>query len=332
MNTRTKNTVSVIIPAYNEEISLETAIKSALAQDFPDKEIIIVNDGSIDGTENIVNKFVGKVKYIKQHNQGRSSARNAGLSLAKGEYVAFLDADDYWLPRFLTSCVNFLSSQSGLVAVSTKGCINRIGRTACIIPRNLPDRFNNKPFVIDNFFDFWGNYDHIRTGNCLIRKEIIDQAGMQRKELSICQDLEYWGYLATFGTWGFIPEVLWVGNSEIVAARKRWLNKLPEKINVGYSIEEWQKRIAPKLKSQDWEGFRRVRARVAAGLAYVNITNNNPRAAYEIVKRFGKEMPDNILISLMKFFSRGGRLPFFILKYVLGVYEYLKGILNARAF
>ena len=95
-------TVSVIIPTYNRASMLNEAIQSVLDQTYSDYEIVVVDDGSTDNTRNVVNKFSDKrVRYVFQENRGRSNARNHGISLAQGRYIAFLDSDDLFLPHKL---------------------------------------------------------------------------------------------------------------------------------------------------------------------------------------------------------------------------------------
>ena len=92
--------ISVIIPVYNVEKYLRECLDSLLNQTFKDIEIICVNDGSTDGSLNILNEYASKDSrfiIINQNNQGLSAARNNGLNVAKGDYVAFLDSDDYIL-------------------------------------------------------------------------------------------------------------------------------------------------------------------------------------------------------------------------------------------
>lgn len=96
--------VSVIIPTYNREKVLARSIKSVLNQTYRDFELIIIDDGSTDNTETLVKQYQEKDKrilYYKQGNQGASAARNSGIELAKGEYIAFQDSDDEWLPNKL---------------------------------------------------------------------------------------------------------------------------------------------------------------------------------------------------------------------------------------
>ncbi|MBC7528709.1 MAG: glycosyltransferase family 2 protein [Chthonomonadaceae bacterium] len=94
-------TISVVIPAYNSEKFVADAIKSVLAQTVPPLEIIVVDDGSTDGTSGIVSRFSSSVRPIRQGNEGPASARNHGIREAKGEWIALLDADDTWLPQKL---------------------------------------------------------------------------------------------------------------------------------------------------------------------------------------------------------------------------------------
>jgi len=90
--------VSVIIPCYNQARFLAEAIQSALDQDYPNKEVIVVNDGSPDNTREVAAAFGDRIIYIEQPNNGAAGARNAGIRASKGEYIAFLDADDVCLP------------------------------------------------------------------------------------------------------------------------------------------------------------------------------------------------------------------------------------------
>ena len=94
-------TVSIIIPAYNAEPFIEQAVRSALFQSHEDHEVIVVDDGSTDGTAICLRQFGDRIRVHQQVNSGVARARNAGVALASGEWIAFLDADDLWLPRKL---------------------------------------------------------------------------------------------------------------------------------------------------------------------------------------------------------------------------------------
>lgn len=99
--------VSVIIPTYNRASLVVEAIRSAQAQSYPAKQIIVIDDGSEDNTAQVVAQFQG-IEYYRQENKGQAGARNLGLHYAKGEYLASLDSDDVWNENFLTDSVNCL--------------------------------------------------------------------------------------------------------------------------------------------------------------------------------------------------------------------------------
>jgi glycosyltransferase involved in cell wall biosynthesis len=102
--------VSVIIPAYNVAPYVGETLDSVFSQTFTDYEVIVINDGSPD-TEELereLARFIDRVNYVKQENRGASAARNAGLQTARGEFVAFLDADDLWLPSYLDEQIKFI--------------------------------------------------------------------------------------------------------------------------------------------------------------------------------------------------------------------------------
>lgn len=112
-------TVSVVIPAYNASRWISETLGSVLAQDYPALDVIVVDDGSTDDTAAIVAQF-GQVRYIRKSNGGEGSARNVGIRVAYGEYVAFVDSDDLWLPEKLRLQVELLI-HTGLMWVYSDG-------------------------------------------------------------------------------------------------------------------------------------------------------------------------------------------------------------------
>ncbi len=121
--------VSVIIATYNRTHFVCEAIESVLNQTFPDFEIIVIDDGSIDNTKQVLEKYASRIQYIFQENKGRAEARNTGIKNAKCEYIAFLDDDDIWLPNKLEKQVIFLDSHPDIELVYTfTEVINEQGR------------------------------------------------------------------------------------------------------------------------------------------------------------------------------------------------------------
>lgn len=138
--------VSVIIPTYNRVDYVQIAIDSVLTQTYSPIEIFVVDDGSSDNTGKILDKRYGKrINYIWQENQGESFARNKGLSHAKGEYIAFLDSDDYWEPHKIESQVGKLKKEVSKKVVgvfSTVWVVDGQGNKT----KNKPIGFIKSPF------------------------------------------------------------------------------------------------------------------------------------------------------------------------------------------
>lgn len=122
---------SVIIPVFNAELTIVECVQSVLAQTFVDFEIIIINDGSNDETKTLLEDFCkvfSKIKIFHQDNQGVSSARNVGLTLSAGEYIAFLDADDFWYPNKLNEYYVSIKKQQPDVLYSNYTLVHRKSR------------------------------------------------------------------------------------------------------------------------------------------------------------------------------------------------------------
>lgn len=118
LNSPAQPLVSVIIPAYNVATHIGEALQSVFNQTWSSYEVIVINDGSSDTEtlEEALGPHRNRICYLKQENRGAAAARNEGLRVAKGRYVAFLDADDFWLPQYLSEQVNFIEgSKADLV-------------------------------------------------------------------------------------------------------------------------------------------------------------------------------------------------------------------------
>lgn len=109
--------VSVVIPAYNAERTIGATLESVLSQTYSPTEIIVVDDGSTDDTVGVVETFGDTVRLLRRSNAGHAAARNAGVTVSRGEFVGFIDADDLWLPEKLERQVAFLQAHSEVGAV-----------------------------------------------------------------------------------------------------------------------------------------------------------------------------------------------------------------------
>ena len=124
--------VSIVIPCFNAEKYIEDSIKSALSQTYDSFEVIVINDGSSDKSEEIILKFITEISYRKTVNRGANAARNLGIAISRGEYIQFLDADDILFPSCLNEKIEFMI-QTGKIPVSNyikiqfDGAVSNIG-------------------------------------------------------------------------------------------------------------------------------------------------------------------------------------------------------------
>jgi glycosyltransferase involved in cell wall biosynthesis len=286
---RSHGLVSVIIPAYNAEKALGRCIESVLSQTYSPIEIIVVNDGSTDQTADIARNYENQIQYVYQANEGETSARNKGLSLAKGEFVTFIDHDDYWHKEFVQSCVEFLQQHPEALAVSTASMHrSALKEEAILMPESLAgiiNKENERGIIIDNFFEFWAKHNHICAGSALLRGRLLDEAGVQRTDLALSGDLEFWAYLAMFGKWGFIPGVLlFVDGTQIQTGRL--YEKFYKRYEKCSSVESWQERILPRLKPEDMPGFHKIRGRIATWFIFAKVFVKKDAEAFTMAKTY----------------------------------------------
>lgn len=300
-----------MIPAFNAAGCISRALDSVLSQSVSEIEIIVVDDGSIDDTQSQVARYGSRIRLIVQENRGQATARNVGISASSGEYIAFLDADDYWLPSFLRICLKELVRHPELVAVNTAALVKKWGRPDAIVPQCQPNFAANGTHCrpLPNFFDFWASFDHVRTGSVLIRGDVLRAAGPQLEDLWVCEDLEYWGYLATFGPWGFIPEPLFVTDGMETAAAAGWSKKNNARRKRCPTVEQWERRILPRLRPEDVRGFNLARGRVARNFAHSKILIGEHAEAYEIALKYGSDFDSSWTGSAMRVAAKAGRWP-----------------------
>lgn len=188
--------VSVIMPAYNAELYISEAIKSVLTQDYPNLELIVVDDGSQDGTATVASSFGGCVRVFQQTNGGPSVARNFGLSVAKGDFIAFLDADDIWRPGKLTAQVNCMQANPSIGVVFGKFMRWYPRSDGTFAPPPLPaDDSDDGDFVQQHSGWIYCEllYDNIITIiAAMIRRSVLDAVGNFDEELTTGEDYDFW--------------------------------------------------------------------------------------------------------------------------------------------
>jgi glycosyltransferase involved in cell wall biosynthesis len=195
--------VSVVMPAYNVAWCIGRAIDSVLAQDYTSRELIVVNDGSTDGTRPLLATYGGEVTVIDQDNRGMSAARNAGIRRCRGAYVAFLDADDQWLPKKLTAQVELMERRPEVGFCSTSARVeDGDGRVI-----NLWRCSNGGTDILTTLFA----ENATIAGGCsavMVRKALFDRVGLFDERLGGFEDPDLWLRLAAVAGYACIDETL----------------------------------------------------------------------------------------------------------------------------
>lgn len=197
--------VSVIIGSYNAEKYIEETIRSVLNQTYKDYELIVIDDGSSDNTVKIIEQLLSPPhKLVAQKNAGEAAARNHGLKIANGEYIAFLDHDDLFHPKKLEKTVDFLDNNSEYGMV--------YGNYSYIIEPGSNSIWSNWGFIRgayksgDIFIDqFIQNKIHIIT--TLIRRECFNKVGFFDKTMNYASDSDMWIRISADYKIGYIDEV-----------------------------------------------------------------------------------------------------------------------------
>lgn len=175
--------VSVVIPAFNAAATLRETLDSVLEQTYPNVEVIVVDDGSTDGTSEILRSYAGRIRIVTQANAGLAGARNAGLERARGEFVALMDADDLCVPGRIAVQVQFLRALPQVIlCASDFGAFNAQGPVAQRYLERYYAVAGNAAGGVRSLFDHVHRVTLAANGDCAAR-EIEAYSGMIRDRL-----------------------------------------------------------------------------------------------------------------------------------------------------
>ena len=198
------NVISVIIPTYNRALYLERAIGSVLAQRLACDELIVVDDGSTDGTAALVERLAAgsavPIRLCRQDNQGAAAARNLGIGRARGELLAFLDSDDWWLPHKLARQTTAMAARPDVLISHTREIWFRRGQRVNQKKKHDPPD---------------GNVFAASVGMCVVgmstvmaRRELFDRYGVFDTALPCCEDYDLWLRVGCREPFLLVPEPL----------------------------------------------------------------------------------------------------------------------------
>ena len=176
---------SVIIPTYNRRHLFDIALKSVLNQTYKDFEVIVVDDGSTDQTNEVINNFNdARIKYLYQENHGVSHARNRGLEISRGKFIAFLDSDDRWVPQKLGRAKEFIDRYPDIYIFHTDEIWYKGGRLL------NQKKKHKKP----------SGYAYLKAlplccigmSTAVVKRELFEKIGLFDESLPACEDYDFW--------------------------------------------------------------------------------------------------------------------------------------------
>ena len=203
--------VSVIIPVYNAEQFVAQAIQSALAQTYRSYEIIVIDDGSTDKTKSALETFGDKIHCLYQENKGPSAARNAGMRIARGKYICFLDADDLWTPEKLEVQVSFMEKNDDIALVfSDHEDFNEDGIILSSFLGEKQKTFGLFPIKVGPIGNAFGKLvleNFISTPTVMFRKFCLEKVGLFDEEIRSVEDRDLWLRISAMFTIACIPKI-----------------------------------------------------------------------------------------------------------------------------
>ena len=204
-------TVSVVIPTYNRLPFLLEALETVRRQTYPADEIIVVDDGSTDGTEIAFQTPPAGVRYIRQKNAGPAAARNYGMHEAKCDWIAFLDSDDLWLPNKLATQKAFLEQHPGvefLFAHMVLGSSTSEAEGAEILNPAVHAYCQKHAGDLREFVNHLVWVNPVPTSSVLFTKAAMKRIGLMREDLHCAEDYEWWLRWALAAHCGFLDEIV----------------------------------------------------------------------------------------------------------------------------
>jgi len=272
-----KPLVSVVIPTYNRAHLLSRAIHSALAQDFPELEVIVVDDGSTDETTQLVTQFEAVRAIRFEHNRGGAATRNAGIEAARGEFVAFLDSDDEWLPIKTRRQVDVMRGSPAIGAVYCRYFVQ-------------DDATGQR---IEGFSELYtGSIRPVLfRGRCprsvslfLVRRAALEQAGGFDESLAGFQDADLWIRLSDKWEFGAVDEALVVIHEH--SGTRVTTDPIVRERALDSFLKKWQEPMTEAMGTSGIATYRRRNMAVARAAQVLSLveSGHRGRAAQELIR------------------------------------------------
>ncbi len=259
--------VSVVIATYNMGRYLPQAVQSVLCQTYANVEVQIVDDGSSDDTAQVVRRWEvdARVRVHRQTNGGQAQARNRGVALTRGRYVAFLDADDEWLPQKLTRQMPLFAAPQIGVVYSDYECMDGEGRGLPKPPTHMYRGRVSAALLIDNFVSFQ---------TAVVRRECLERLGAFDESVRMGDDYDLWLRLSAHYEFDFVSEPtvryrIWSGQmsknyrrryESAMRTMQRFLEHNPGLVSAAQIRTAWAHTYTGRGNNTLWQERRRAAA------------------------------------------------------------------------
>ncbi len=312
---RASENISVVIPLYNKEAEVERALTSVVEQSLAVGEIIVVNDGSTDNSEAVVQEFIKRhpdtnIRVINQENSGVSAARNRGISEAMGEYVALLDADDWWLSNYIAEVCRLMEYFPDCDAYSTAfNVVNGVSHSRAAVP-------TTEGYISPADEALMGRYPIIPSTATLRRSTVLNCGGFP-EGMRIGEDQWLWVRMIQNGAqFAYSPTSL-VRYSRTASNRSASI----------YRAEECALSIAELYDPKQSEALNEYIARIGIGKAITQSVRGGTEDAKKAIRAFGYTKLSKRQLSRLKLLNR---LPASLRPALNGLYATLAWAIKRR--
>lgn len=290
---------SIIIPLYNKAPYVRKALESVVSQTYKDWECIIVDDGSIDNSAAICEDFVRSltpslvysVRLIHQPNAGVSAARNNGVAASKGEYICFLDADDWWEPTFLEEMDKLISAYPDAGLYATNYIYYKPGKTHVAL--NIPTGYLNYPKAY-----FQSRVIPITSITVCIQRKVFDEMGGFPLGIRLGEDFLLWAKIAMYYPIAFFENPLAYYNHDVPATLRATRNLHAPEYHMLFHLEsiecEIEHSAISSQQSDDWKALL-DKLRVSGLMDYWMSEQYHDVAAEELAKVDWNSQPRSII-------------------------------------
>ena len=235
---------SVIMPLYNKAPYVRKALDSVCAQTNTDWECIVVDDGSTDGSAEIVQEYADRITIIHQSNAGVSAARNKGVAIGQGEYICFLDADDWWAPEFLTEMGELINAYPDAGLYATNYIYYKPGKTHVAL--HMPTGYMKYPkaYLDNDSMPVW-------TGATCMSRKVFDEMGGFQKDIKLGEDFLLWAKTALHYPVAYSEKPLAYYNNDVPVSLRATRNLHAPQHHMLFNLTDLENEIA-QLDEEQW--------------------------------------------------------------------------------